>query len=391
MQYFIGFIVGLVLGALIVYAVHRQSKRQVENSFSALSLEALRKNSEDFLNLANQSLSSQSQAGAGELGEKKKLIDQTLDGMKAELAKVERSLLEFDTKRVTESVQISSRLQAAAEQTNRLQETTSRLQMALANSRERGQWGERMAEDILRLIGFVENVNYTRQDTQDGRGTRPDFTFKLPQDLKVNMDVKFPWDNYRNYLNADSPADKDGYRQKFISDARQKIREIKTRDYINPEDHTVDYAIMFIPNEQVFCFLQENDPAILDDALKEKVILCSPVTLFAVLAVIRQAVHNFNLEQTSDRMLSLFGTFYRQWDEFKRAMGRMGERIEQASQEYERLASTRSRALERPLKRIEDLRKQRGIIEVAETDDSLTKELATADGEPGGSRAPAPQ
>ncbi|MBN1176923.1 MAG: DNA recombination protein RmuC [Dehalococcoidales bacterium] len=363
MEYAGLFVAGIIVGTIIVLVINRFRKKDLESSFSALSLDALRKNSEEFLKLANQTLATQTQTGAGQLEEKKKLIDKTLEEIRSELVKVEKSVTEFDVKREKSFVEISTQLKNTAEQTNKLQGTTDKLQLALANTRERGQWGERMAEDILRLVGFIENVNYVKQKTQETTGTRPDYTFILPKNLKVNMDVKFPLDNYLNYLNAQSESDKATYKQKFISDARKKIKEVKTRDYINPEENTVDYAIMFIPNEQIFCFLHENDASMLDDSLKEKVMLCSPITLFAVLCVMRQAVDNFTLEQTADRILSLFGTFYEQWGRFKGSMKKVGDRIKQADEEYGRLTSTRSRMLDRPLRQIDDLRKERGILE----------------------------
>ncbi|MBF8304472.1 MAG: hypothetical protein HW399_847 [Dehalococcoidia bacterium] len=369
MEYLLIFVAGLIVGAAIAIIINRSRQKDIENSFSALAGDALRNNSDVFVKIANEILSKQTQTGVGELEGKKKLIDQTLEGMKEELTKVGKSVTDFDSKREKAFGEISTQLKTTAEQTGKLQETTNKLELALVNTKERGQWGERMAEDILQLVGFIENVNYTKQKTQETTGTRPDFTFKLPQDLKVNMDVKFPWDNYRNYLNAESASDKDSYKQKFISDARTKIKQIKTRDYINPEENTVDYAIMFIPNEQVFCFLHASDSSVLDDALKDKVILCSPVTLFAILCVIRQAIDNFKLKQNEDRMLSLYGTFNKQWGEFKKSMEKVGERIKQADEEYGKLTSTRSNTLERPLRQIEDLRKQKGISESPLVDD----------------------
>jgi DNA recombination protein RmuC len=179
-------------------------------------------------------------------------------------------------------------------------DTTNKLQMALTNTKVRGQWGERMAEDVLRLAGFIEGINYSKQLTSKEAGTRPDYTFILPQNLKLNMDVKFPLDNYLHYLDAQADTDKQKYKNQFLSDVRQRINEIaKKEDYINPNNNTVDYALVFIPNEQVYCFINENDSALLDDSLKSKVILCSPMTLYAILAVIRQAIDNFNLEKTA--------------------------------------------------------------------------------------------
>jgi len=361
MQYVLMFIAGIITGGAVVLAVNRIRRRDIAQTFSAISMDALRKNSEEFLKLADAALSKQTQVGTGELEGRKKQIDLTVENIRAELTKIEKSVADFETKRAQSFGEINKGLQTAAEQTKKLQDTTEKLQQALTNTRERGQWGERMADDILRMVGLVENINYTKQQTQEIVGTRPDFTFKLPQDMKINMDVKFPWDNYRNYLNSQSEQDKATYIQKFLSDTRKKVKEVKSRDYINPEDKTVDYAILFIPNEQVFCFLQENDSSILDDALRDRVILCSPVSLFAILCVIKQAVENFALEQTSDKILSLFGQFNKQWTEYKKSMDRVGDRIKQADDEFGKLVSTRARALERPLNQIDDLRKQRGI------------------------------
>jgi DNA recombination protein RmuC len=122
---------------------------------------------------------------------------------------------------------------------------------------------------------------------------------------------------------------------------------------------------VFIPNEQVYSFINECDPAVIDAAMKNKVILCSPLTLYAILAVIRQAIDNFNLEKTATEILGLLGAFNKQWDAFKNSMERMGSRIEDASKEYTKLVTTRTRALERPLARIENLRQQKGIPEAS--------------------------
>lgn len=203
MEYLVGFVSGIIIGGVLVYTINRFQKKEAEKSFSALSLEALRKNSEDFLRLASETLSKQTQTGVGELEGKKKLIDQTLDSMKGDLQKVERLIADSDNKREKAFGEIGTHLKTTAEQTGRLQEATNRLQSLLANTRVRGQWGERMAEDILRTIGFVEGINYSKQTTQEVSASRPDYTFFLPQGQTVNMDVKFPLDNYLKYLDEE--------------------------------------------------------------------------------------------------------------------------------------------------------------------------------------------
>ena len=121
---------------------------------------------------------------------------------------------------------------------------------------------------------------------------------------------------------------------------------------------------MFIPNEQVYGFVQENDRSILDDALRNKIVVCSPLTLYAVLAVVRQAVDNFQLERTSSEILGLLGEFSRQWEKYSAQLEKVQQRFEQVAKEYSGLMTTRHRALQRPLDKIEHLRhEERGLLD----------------------------
>ena len=268
---------------------------------------------------------------------------------------------ELEKDRVEKFGQLSSNLKTQSEQTQVLMQTTGALRQALASSRVRGQWGERMAEDVLRLSGFVENVNYQKQKALASVGSRPDFTFILPQNLRLNMDVKFPLDNYLKFLEADGDADKSRHLSSFLKDVRDRVKEITTRDYINPEQNTVDYVLLFIPNEQVYGFIHEQDRSILDDALKNKVVFCSPLTLFAILAVIRQAIDNFALEKTSHQIASLYGEFRKQWDTFLKKFDSIGKRIAGLQEDYTEITGVRQTKLDRVLDKIENLRTGTGL------------------------------
>lgn len=192
-------------------------------------------------------------------------------------------------------------------------------------------------------------------------GNKPDFTFFLPRDLKLNMDVKFPYDNYVKFLESESDSDRETYRRNFLRDVKDKIKDLANRDYINPEQNTVDYVLLFIPNESIYAFIFKQDDSIIDEGLKKHVIMCSPITLFAVLVVIRQAVENFALEKASNEILSLFGRIKKQWDMFMKSHDRLGKRIQDALEEYQFLKSTRRNELEKPLNKIEEIRTQRSI------------------------------
>jgi DNA recombination protein RmuC len=334
---------------------------RVKDALGSMSLDALKKTSEEFLKLAESKLGQQTQSGEKELEGKKKLIDQTLESMRTDLHKMQDLVAGFEKDRVQKYGELSAHLRAAAEQTAKLQDTANHLRQALVSTKARGLWGERMAEDVLQLAGFVEGVNYLKQKALEGSGSRPDYTFQLPQGRKVNMDVKFPMNGYLRYLETENDMEREVQKGQFLRDVRNRIREVTTRDYINPEDETLDYVLVFIPNEQVYAFINQNDPSIIDEALKSKVILCSPFTLFAILAIIRQAMDNFSTAKAASEMLQLIGQFNKEWEKFRESMDKMGRKIEDARDEFQRLSTTRRNKLERPLQKIEDLRRLKGI------------------------------
>jgi DNA recombination protein RmuC len=375
------FLLGFLIGVLIMFLINRYQQHQVEqftkhlasrnqSEFAALSMQALEQASTQFLKLANETLSKQTEHNAQELEGKKALIDQTLQVMHSELDGVNKIVIELEKDRVQKFSQLSQQLKIAAEQTGKLQETTNQLHSALASSQTRGQWGERMAEDVLRMAGFIEGINYLKQETSASR-SRPDFTFLLPKGLKLNMDVKFPLDNYLKYIETDNPDEQQHYKNRFLKDVKLRINEVTNRAYINRADNTVDYVLVFIPNEQIFAFITENDESLGDQALAQKVVLCSPLTLFAVLAVIRQAVDNFYIEERASQILNLLAEFKKQWGMFIDSFDSLGKKLESAQKEYQYLTSTRQNQLDKSFEKIDDLRQQEKLKSDDPVDDWL--------------------
>ena len=265
----------------------------------------------------------------------------------------------LQTDRAAQHGELLSRLSEAGRQSQVLAETTHSLRMSLASPKARGQWGERMADDVLRLAGLVEGVNYVRQTSVAGGGI-PDVTFLLPDQRVLHMDVKFPIDNYRRAVEA---TDADAARvatKAFLRDVHQRIREVTTRAYIDP-DTTLDLVLLFIPNESVYSFMHEHDPGLIDAALSRQVVLCSPFTLFAVLAVIRQAMDSFRIEQVGDEILQCLGGFGLQWQKFSEQVDVVARRLESTQRAYEDLAGTRRKALQRTIDQVDELRTRRGL------------------------------
>lgn len=333
---------------------------RVRASFTELSQEALGRSSDQFLKLAETRLGTQTKEAETTLDAKKKLIDETVKQIATRLGELDTALRTLEKDRRESHGALVQRLESASRTTTDLQRTTAQLRDALAHPQRRGQWGERMAEDVLRLAGLIAGVNYEQQATTEA-GRRPDFTFFLPSERCVHMDVKFPLPNYLLYLDAADDAARDAARAAFLRDVRQRIREVTTREYIDPARGTVDYVLVFIPNEQVYTFIHEHDPGLLDEALERKVVLCSPLTLYAYLVVIRQAAEHFRLEQASREILALLAEFRKEWQKYGDVMERMGRSLTQALEQYEQLANTRTRKLDRQLDRIDALTTERQL------------------------------
>ncbi len=289
-------------------------------------------------------------------------LDQVHDEMRSELAKLAESVAGLGRSSSQQFGEVKNALDAHAEITTTLSASASSLRAALANSHARGQWGERMAEDVLRLAGFHENVNYTKQRQIDGASGRPDYTFSMPKGQVLYMDVKFPMAAYLKYLEAGTDAERDAHLKRFLTDVRARVRELSKREYASAgSSNSVDYVLLFIPNEQLTGFIHEHDPVLLDDAMGEKVVMCSPLTLFAFLGVIRQAYDNFMIEQTSDEILQLLGKFGKQWEKYNEHVEKVKRRFDALDKDFDQLTGTRRRQLEKPLLQLDALRVQRGL------------------------------
>jgi DNA recombination protein RmuC len=342
----------VVVGLLVVLALVARAARNVRQPVAPPELPV-----EQLLRMQHEMLAAERRRGTEELRGTQTAIDHQVQAMREELARLNRLVEETERDRRQHVGELTSQLQAAGRQTQVLVETTQSLREALSSTTARGQWGERMAEDVLRLAGFVDGVNYRRHQPLPGSGGIPDYTFLLPQGLTLHMDVKFPLNNYLRVIEATSDVERDHARKEFLKDVRQRLREVTRRQYVDPAGGTVDCVLLFIPNEQVYAFIQEQDRAILDDALRAKVVFCSPLTLFAVLAVIRQAVDNFQLSRTSHEILERLQGFEKQWDRFVEQMDKVGRNLKTASNAFEELEGTRRRGVERELERIDALRR----------------------------------
>ena len=178
------FIIGFVLGGGLIWILRqkeldsvKQNREEIRQAFGDLSNEVLVESQKNFLELAEHKFSALLENSDEQLDKKKELIDSTLKDMKDRLKNLSEN-----------TVGLKSQMEESRKSIGDLSNTTIKLRQILSSSQARGQWGERMVEDILNFIGLTEGINFKQQE-QAGKD-RPDFTFFLPDEKMINMDVK---------------------------------------------------------------------------------------------------------------------------------------------------------------------------------------------------------
>lgn len=323
-------------------------KEEIKQIFSGVAMDVLKQQKE----LGGEELDRKKEIIGRDMAANKSAIDESIKNLNEQIKNIQAQLLAGNSASTT----IAERLKNAGEAFLKLEQSTTGLRQILGSSQKRGEWGQRTAQDLFNLMGLTETVNYTSQQ-KEGEG-KPDFTFFLPNNKRVNIDAKFPLDNYARYVEAAGDTEKEKYKTQFLRDARQKVKELLKRGYINTEAGTVDYMIMFIPNEQVYGFINEFDRGFIDDAMADKVVCCGPFALYAILATIREAVSNFNMEKAVDETRAFMAEFKEEWERFRGVFDAVGASLDEAHEKFDSLRTTRTRKLERVLEKIEGLKKK---------------------------------
>lgn len=365
--YIIGaFIAGMVFGALFVWFISKLYAKRSEEKFNTALDEATSLLKSNFAEISLDTLSkttdmlsgrlkSEREISAKEISGQKEVIEKRIETLNNELLKLTGLINTMENSRNLQMGELKNMIDDSRLKTSELSNITNGLRQTLSSKQGRGQWAERMADDVLSYAGLKEGINYIRQQKVDETGKRPDFTFLLPNGAKLNMDVKFPYENYKRYMESDD-REKEYYAKEFIKDVKKHVKAISGREYIDPENGTVNCAIMFIPNERIYSFIFEMDSEVLDSASKDGIMICSPVTTISVLAVIRQAAENFVVEKRAKELMKAISSFRKEWINYSEKFAKLGDYINKVSTEYDALRTTRNNKLESSMNKLEALK-----------------------------------
>jgi DNA recombination protein RmuC len=330
-------VAGIIVGVAIIVAAIYFFGQSLMLQLSAANAEHRKNNKEEI------------ESGVkGILDNNQKLFAQIMRSVEKELENTRKDAGDIKT----QNAAIRQQLEASVKATEGLQTSTEGLRNLLANNRLRGEWGEQVAEDLLLAAGFVEKLNYIKQKSS-GEG-RPDFTILLPDGYKLNVDAKFPFDDLLKYQEAEDGAEKNRALRAFSTSVKQKIRDVTSKDYIDPENQTLDFVIVFIPNEMIFSFIYEKLPEIQTYSNERKVIMTGPFGFTAVLRMILQAHKNFHHEKGLMEILGLISKFQEEYERFGDSIEKLGRQIDTVKATYLEVEGTRSRQLTRVVRQISE-------------------------------------
>jgi len=291
----------------------------------------------------------------------KDTIKDLIERVHAELDKSKKQLDEVEKERIGEFNTLKTVLEEYKTVTGNLKDSTEGLKNILSNNQLRGKYGEEIAENLLKTIGFVRGENYDANTAQESNSNRPDFTVYLPDRTKINIDVKFPLNNFLKFSEEEDKEKKKQYKKTFEQDVKSRIKEISGREYINPEKDTVDFVILFVPNEMIFSFIYDQMNEAWNEAMGKKVILCGPFSFTAILRMVYQSYKSFKYQENLHEIIKLIKKFEIEYDKYNEEVDNLGKKIKAVSTQFDEVSITRTKKLS-------------GIVEKIKIENAMTKE-----------------
>ncbi len=345
---------GILLGIGLFYFLKKGQQTSseditdtIEQRLEDIVPKALMEANDYLVRTARESLTSETKQSRIDLENKRKEIERMVKGM-------DDYLKEAEKERIDSYATLKNSVEESRKITEQLSVNTENLKKVLSDNQVRGQFGERVAEDLLKMAGFVRGVDYEFNKQQEGSKTRPDFAVFLPDGTRINVDSKFPYASLQKMSDTDDKGMKEKYMKDFERDVKEKIKQVTSRDYINPEDKTVDFVILFIPNEMIFSYIYDKMPDLSQEAMESKVILAGPFSFTAILRMIRQSYENFRVQKNIYSIIGHVKAFEKEFDNFSGEFYKIGDRISSLQRQYDTVSSTRFNQLVRKIDKVKE-------------------------------------
>lgn len=314
----------------------KESRQQLEQSFSALSQQALKLNNEHFLLLAKEKLSQYQIQAEANLDKKEKAIETLLKPINETLKQTESQIRTIEKERKESFGSLSQHLKSINESQTNLRLETQNLVQALRRPEVRGQWGELTLKRIAELAGMVNHCDFYEQQQSDHSDSRlrPDMIVRMPDQRELIIDAKTPLDAYLNATQTNDEKIRTTALIKHARNVRERMRELASKAYWNQFKNSPDFVVLFIPGEQFLSAALEQDPQLLEDALKNKVILATPTSIIALLRAVAFGWRQMSVAKNAEKIRELGEDLYHRLATFAEHLQNLGKHLNTSVEQF---------------------------------------------------------
>ncbi len=306
-----------------------RARAQLQGVFGELARDTLQSNSEVFLQLARERLARQQLDASQTLQARESAIESMVRPIREALAKTETQIQGIERDRIDAFATIRSQMEVLATGQSLLSRETRNLVTALRRPDIRGQWGEITLKRLVELSGMTAHVDFTEQlhQTTESGSVRPDMVVHMPERRDIVVDVKTPLDAYLAAVEAPNDEERAAQLRRHAQIVGTRVRELASKQYWSQFEDSPEFVVLFLPGDQFLTAALHENQGLIDDSLRQNVMLATPTSLVALLKAVAYGWKQTVLADNAAEIRRLGEDLYKRLAVFGEHLGKVGKSL----------------------------------------------------------------